>query len=140
MMILLDFVKVKSFSRIPRHHAVRCHPLIVLQHVFLTFGGREVEYLSRCTEWAVIEPRLIVHERATRKSRVGIVHAIMSTPDKIFPSGIATMLQSTAALSPEHWIDPPGQRGKPSSLNDDRERKIIDWIRQKAEQEAPVAK
>jgi hypothetical protein len=37
-------------------------------------------------------------------------------------------------------MDPPGQRGKHVALDDDRERQIIDWIQQNAQQEIPVTK
>jgi hypothetical protein len=43
-----------------------------------------------------------------------------------------------AALA--HGFDDPGRRGKHNALDDDRERQILDWVRQNAEQETPVTK
>jgi hypothetical protein len=37
-----------------------------------------------------------------------------------------------------HRLDEPGHRGKHIALGDDRERNILDWVRQNAEQETPV--
>jgi transposase len=39
-----------------------------------------------------------------------------------------------------HGLDDRGRRGKHNSLAHDRERQILDWVRQKAEQETPVTK
>jgi hypothetical protein len=39
-----------------------------------------------------------------------------------------------------HRLDEPGQRGKHSALDRDREQQILDWIRQNAEQETPVTR
>jgi hypothetical protein len=37
-----------------------------------------------------------------------------------------------------HGMDKLGQHGKHTALDDDRERQILDWVPQNAEQEAPV--
>jgi hypothetical protein len=37
-------------------------------------------------------------------------------------------------------MDDPGHRGKHTALDDHRERQILDWVRQNAEQETPVTK
>jgi hypothetical protein len=43
-----------------------------------------------------------------------------------------------AALA--HWLYDPGHRGNHNALDDDRERQILDWVRQNAEQKTPVTK
>jgi hypothetical protein len=40
----------------------------------------------------------------------------------------------------EHGMNPPRQRGKQTALDEHRERQIIDWNRQNAEQVTPVTK
>jgi hypothetical protein len=37
-------------------------------------------------------------------------------------------------------VDEPGHRWKQIALDDDRERQILDWVRQNGEQETPVTK
>jgi hypothetical protein len=48
--------------------------------------------------------------------------------------------RSRVKVALEHEMDQPRQRGKHTTLDDDRERQIIDWIWQNAEQETPVKK
>jgi hypothetical protein len=38
------------------------------------------------------------------------------------------------------WLDPPGHRGTHTSLEQDREQKILDWIKQNAEGSASVTR